>query len=116
MPATRHRPDDQSDYEDPIDRYRPRDDTPRPKRKPKNPNANASFTVGLVSLVPVLGCFLGPLAILLALTGFSYARANPDAGGRGRAKSGMWFGLVGCLISYGVPAIIYGLSFLLTRF
>lgn len=110
MPATRRRGDDQSDYEDPIDRYRPAADRPRKKGPPQNPNANTAFTLGLISLVPCLGGLLGPIAIILAYIGWRFAQTHPDAGGKGRARGGLWFGLLGCFINYGLPIIFYILA------
>jgi hypothetical protein len=110
MPRVRY--DDQTDYEDPIDRYRPRDDRPKVKKQVKNGAATASYTCGLISLVPCLGAILGPIAILVGLAGLGHARSNPDAGGKERAKGGIWFGVVACLINFGVPAIIYSILLL----
>ncbi len=107
MPATRRRGDDQSDYEDPIDRYRPAADRPRKKGPPQNPNANTAYTLGMISLVPCLGGLLGPIAVILAFMGFAHAKANPDAGGKGRARGGLAFGLLGCFINYVLPFIFY---------
>lgn len=116
MPCTdprRRRLDDQSDYEDPIDRYRAFDDEPRPKRKKSvNPNANSSWTFGLISLVPCLGLLFGPLAILFAFLGLRHVRLHPDAGGKEQAKSGLWFAMLGCFINYGLPAIFILLTYL----
>lgn len=107
MPATRRRGDDQSDYEDPIDRYRPAADRPRTKGPPQNPNANTAFTLGLISLVPCLGGLLGPIAVILSFLGFVHARRHPDAGGKGRARGGLALGLLGCFISYVLPIVLY---------
>lgn len=115
MPATRRRGDDQSDYEDPIDRYRPAADRPRKKGPPQNPNANTAYTLGMISLVPCLGGLLGPIAVILAFMGFAHAKAHPDAGGKGRAKGGMMFGLLGCFINYGLPVIFYALVWAFRR-
>lgn len=115
MPArTRTRPDDQDDYEDPIDRYRPRDDDgPRPKKKKStNANANVSYSLGLTSLIPCVGAVLGPVAVVFAFLGLAQANRYPEGGGKGRAKSGLWFGLLGCFINYGLPAIFVVLTYL----
>jgi hypothetical protein len=109
----RRRADDQTDYEDPIDRYRPPDEMAKAKKKaPVNGTANSAYTFGLISLVPCLGAVFGPLAVVLGLMGLSFARRTPDAGGRGRARSGIWFGCLGCFITYGLPAIFVLLAYL----
>ena len=104
---TRTRPDDQTDYEDPIDRYRPRENSPKAKKKKsKNGAANSAYVMGLISLVPFIGAVLGPVAIFIGLSGLSFARTHRDAGGKEKAKSGIWFGIVACLVNFAVPAIV----------
>lgn len=112
MPPARRRPDPQTDYEDPVDRLYRRRDEPRggsskPKKK-ENPTATVSYYLGLVGLVPCLGAVLGPLAILLGIIGLVQA-ADPAVGGKGKAKSGIWFGVIALLVNYGVPLGLYGL-------
>lgn len=110
---TRTRLDDQTDYEDPIDRYRPRDFSPKAKKKKStNGTANSAYIMGLISLVPFIGAVLGPIAIFIGLAGLGYARSHPDAGGREKAKSGIWFGIVACLVNFGVPAVVFSIILL----
>lgn len=109
-PTTRRRPDPQTDYEDPVDRlYRrstgSRGGGKKPAKRP-NPLASISYVVGLIGLVPCLGAVLGPVAMLLGMFGLVQA-SRPDVGGKGQAKSGLWFGLLACVVNYGIPLILY---------
>ena len=109
--TTRTRYDDQTDYEDPIDRYRPRGDSPKAKKKKAvNKAANSAYLMGLISLVPVLGAVLGPIAIFIGMSGLRFTRTHPCAGGREKAKTGIWFGIVACLVNFAVPAIVLFLA------
>lgn len=110
-PTARRRPDPQTDYEDPVDRLYRRSAEPRGGKKPAkrpNPLATVAYVLGLIGLVPCLGAVLGPVAMLLGVLGLVQAR-NPDVGGKGQAKSGLWFGLLAVVINYGVPLILYGI-------
>ena len=48
----------------------------------------------MVALIPCVGTICGPIAVIMAFMGFSEYRRNPEGGGWGRAKSGLWFGLI----------------------
>jgi hypothetical protein len=109
MPPPARKPDPQTDYEDPIDRlYRrsPRrregkataDDAPD---KIPSTTATMSYYLGMVGVVPCLGLVFGPVALLLGIMGLAQTR-DPKVRGKGRAKSGIWFGLFACLINYGI--------------
>lgn len=108
MAAPTRRPDPQCDYEDPIDRvYRRKNDSK--ERKPPaaaNTSAAVAYYLGLIALVPCLGAVLGPVAMLMGVIGLVAAR-KPKVGGKGRAKSGLWFGLIAVLINYAVPLALY---------
>jgi hypothetical protein len=105
MPATRRRRDDQTDYEDPIDRFRPDYDRPTPKkRKRRNRVAVVSYYCGVFALIPILGLLLGPLAMLLGFIGLADARTHPDMGGRGHARAGLIIGLI--VICFHVAGVI----------
>ena len=112
MPTTRRR-DDQTDYQDPIDRFRPDYDRPTvKKRKRRNGVAVASYYCGLCALIPFLGLLLGPLAVLLGFIGMADARKFPDMGGRGHAHSGLILGFIGIgLHVAGFIALIYATRF-----
>ena len=105
MPAPARRPDFQTDYEDPVDRlHRPKGVRAKKDQPPKKPNpaANVSYYLGMIGLVPCVGLLFGPLALLAGGIGLSKAR-DPQVGGKGRARSGVWFGLVAVVINYVVP-------------
>lgn len=109
-PSARRRPDPQTDYEDPVDRlYRRSLAIPGQPAKPSkapNPTAAVAYYFGLVGLVPCLGGLLGPIAILLGILGLVQAR-DPQVGGKGQAKAGVWLGVLAVVINYGVPLILY---------
>lgn len=102
MPPAR-KPDPQTDYEDPVDRlYRRRPKGKRDRHTPaeKTPSAVASvaFYFGIVGLIPCLGVVFAPLSILLGFIGLAQTR-DPMVSGKGRAKSGLWFGLIGFVVN-----------------
>lgn len=113
MPATRRRRDDQTDYEDPIDRYRPDYDRPaETKRKRRNGVATAAYYCGVFALIPILGLLLGPLAMLLGFIGLADARKHKEMGGRGHASSGLILGLIVLVLHVaGFAALIYATRF-----
>ena len=111
-PPTRRRPDPQTDYEDPVDRlYRrsavPRERAKKPAKRP-NPLATVAYILGLIGLVPCLGALLGPIAVLLGILGLMQTR-DPNVGGKGQAKSGLWFGLLAVVVNYGIPLVLYAI-------
>ncbi len=111
MPAPPRRPDPQTDYEDPIDRlYRRRSPKKQDKDNPpdKIPSATASvgYYLGLVGLVPCVGAILGPVAVLMGIIGLVQCR-NPNLSGKGKAKTGLWFGMIALAINYFVPFVLY---------
>lgn len=109
MPAAPRRHDDQTDYEDPVDRHHLYDNRPKAKKK-THPAANTAYACGLVSLVPCLGAVLGPIAVIYGLKGLADISSDPASGGKGRAKSGIWFGSLACVINFGLPALFYVLA------
>jgi len=114
MPPPARRPDPQTDYEDPVDRlYRRR--APRKREKAeksdapeKVPSSTAavSFYFGLVGLIPCVGAVFAPLAVILGFIGLAQT-SQPNVSGKGKAKSGVYFGFIGIVISYVIPAIFY---------
>lgn len=116
----RRRDDDDDDYDDRPRSRRRDDDDDRPRRRReeegdatgglipyKNPTALAAYYCGVFSLIPGLGCALGPLAIVLGIAGLVKASSHPKARGRAHAITGIIFGLI---LS---PAILIGIYFLL---
>jgi hypothetical protein len=56
----------------------------------KNPQALISYYVGLFSLIPVFGLFMGPAAVILGVLGLKYAKRHPIVKGQVHA----WVGIV----------------------
>ena len=56
----------------------------------KNPQALLSYYIGLFSLVPLLGLFMGPAAVYLGVKGLKFAKENPIVKGKAHA----WVGIV----------------------
>lgn len=103
MPPPARRPDPQTDYQDPIDRlYRRRPGKKGEKREKseQTPSSAASvaYAFGFIGLVPCLGLIFSPLAVLFGIIGLAQTR-DPKVSGKGRAKSGLWFGLVGIVLN-----------------
>lgn len=100
------RPDPQTDYEDPVDRLyrrraprkrekREKDDTP--EKVPSTTSAVAYY-FGMVGLIPCVGVVFAPLAVILGFIGLVQT-SQPNVSGKGKAKSGVWFGLIGIVIN-----------------
>ncbi len=128
MPEDRIRSRRRDDDEDRPPRRRPRadddeleyDDRPRRRRRGdeeegdvtggiipyKNPAALAAYYCGVFSLIPLLGCALAPVAIILGVVGLVNASAHPKSKGRVHAVTGIVFGLV------LAPALWTGIYFL----
>ena len=112
MPAPARKPDPQTDYEDPVDRLYRRSKGKRERERNEPPEkvpsvtAGVSYTFGLVSLVPCLGLLFGPLALLLGFIGLAQTR-DPLVSGKGKAKSGIWCGLIALVLNYLIPLGFY---------
>ena len=103
----RPRPDYQTDYEDPTDRLfrRPEQGGNKPKKRP-NAVATVASALGYTSLIPCVGAVLGPIAIVLGVIGLIVA-AQPNTAGKKQAGTGVWFGLVGCVLYIAIPVGFY---------
>ena len=116
--ARRRRDDDEDEDDD--------DERPRRKRRRrdddddesdgtggvipyKNGTALGAYYCAVFSFIPVLGCALGPVAIILGVLGVLYANKHPKAKGMGHAVFGIVGGLVG-------PFLIAGIGFALGAF
>ena len=76
----------------------------------KNPNALASYYIGLFSLLPILSYVMGPAAIILGVKGLKYARQHPIVKGQVHALVGILCGGLWTLVYYGFTlAMIIGL-------
>src|SRR5262245_55463443 len=72
----------------------------------KNSRALASYYLGIFSLIPVLGVFLGPAALILGTQGYEYARRRPEAQGKAHAVIGTALGALTTLANWGVVLVV----------
>ena len=121
MPPPARRPDPQTDYEDPVDRlYRRRAPRKREKAEKSEPEkvpsttASVSYYFGMVGLIPFVGVVFAPLAVILGFIGLAHTR-QPNVSGKGKARSGVWFGFIGIVINYFIPALFWVWAFLRSR-
>jgi uncharacterized protein YqgC (DUF456 family) len=114
MPKRRRNEEEDEDEEE---EEQDEDEDDRPRRRKRrgggavshvvpytNPMALAGYYCGFGSLLPVLGCLLGPLAIILGIMGMMKVRKNPEAHGTAHAITGILLGLVGGI----VMSIVWG--------
>ena len=110
--AKRRRDDDDDEYEEEEE-----DDDDRPRRRKgggavshvvpyTNPMALAGYYCGFGSLLPVLGCFLGPLAIVLGIMGLVKVKKNPEAHGTAHAITGILLGLLGGTVMSAIWGVL----------
>ena len=71
----------------------------------KNPNALASYYIGLFSLIPLFSFVMAPLAIFLGVKGLKYARQYPVVKGQVHAWVGILCGGLWTLVYYGLAII-----------
>jgi uncharacterized protein YqgC (DUF456 family) len=115
----RRRNDEDDEYEDEDDEDE--DDRPRRKRRGggagsrvvpyTNPAALAGYYCGFGSLLPVLGCLLGPLAIILGIMGMLKVRKNPEAHGTAHAITGILLGLAGGIVMSAIWGVLGWIMF-----
>jgi hypothetical protein len=114
--AKRRRDDDDEDYEEEEDE----DERPRRRRKGgavshvvpyTNPMALAGYYCGFGSLLPALGCLLGPLAILLGIMGLIKVRQNPEVHGTAHAITGILLGLLGGIVMSAIWGVLGYVAF-----
>ncbi|MGD0348936.1 MAG: GYF domain-containing protein [Verrucomicrobiota bacterium] len=67
----------------------------------ENSRAWTAYCLGVVSVVPPMGAFLGIPALVMGIAGLRFQRRNPEAGGRFQA----WMGIV--------LGVLFGLGYLL---
>ncbi len=65
----------------------------------KNPQALISYYLGLFSIFPVLGLFLGVAALVLGTRGLSFHKEFPESKGKAHAGIGIGCGTVGLLLN-----------------
>ena len=77
----------------------------------KNPNALYSYYLGVFSLIPFIGLFLGVAALVTGFKGIKYSKENPGIAGIGHAYAGIILGVLGLLISAGfIWLLVWGLG------
>jgi hypothetical protein len=69
----------------------------------KNPKALIAYYLGVFSLIPILGLFLGPAALIFGILGKRYESAHPRAKGGGHAIAGI---VLGALTTLGHLTVI----------
>ena len=68
----------------------------------RNPKALAGYYLGFLSLVPLVGALLGPVAVVVGLMGARAAPTAPGQVGRAHARIGIILGIVTTLANWGV--------------
>jgi len=79
----------------------PRRLAPSPVPVRRDPYATAALVLGVGSLIPMLGCMMGPFAVLIGAVSFGRIGASGALRGRGLAVAGL---LVGLFASFGQAA------------
>lgn len=64
----------------------------------KNSSALLAYYLGVFSIIPCLGIFLGIAAFVLGLRGLAFAKLHPEAKGKAHAWTGI---IVGGLFGFG---------------
>ena len=72
----------------------------------KNGMALASYYTGVFSLIPCLGLILAPIALVLGIMGFNYAKKHPKASGKAHALVGVLLGSISLLYHIGGVAFV----------
>jgi hypothetical protein len=101
----RLRPDEDDLDEQPVRRRRREDeeaDATGGLIPYKNGKALAAYYCGVFSLIPCVGLILGPIALVLGILGWKYAKEHPRARGQGHAIAGIVLGLLVLLGHLGV--------------
>jgi len=113
MPKLAPRPkyDDQTDYEDPMDRYlrRPRGSK---AKKPPSAAAKSAMVLGIFALMPCIGLGFAPITLLVALGARAELKRNDRLGGQQEVSNAFWFAGIGGFINYGIPILFYSLAFI----
>jgi hypothetical protein len=65
----------------------------------KNPQALTSYYLGLFSIFPVLGLFLGIAALVLGVRGLGFQKEFPESKGKAHAGIGIGCGTIGLLFN-----------------
>jgi uncharacterized protein YqgC (DUF456 family) len=76
-----------------------------------NPMALAGYYCGFGSLLPALGCLLGPIAVVLGIMGLVKVKKNPEAHGTAHAITGILLGLLGGIVMQLIWGVLGYISF-----
>jgi hypothetical protein len=71
-----------------------------------NPKALVAYYFGVFGLIPGLGIFLAPVAVILGILGLRYAKAHPTAKGTGHAVVGIVLGSLSLVAHFGCIAFM----------
>jgi hypothetical protein len=106
MSLLRAKYDDQTDYEDPIDRYQRRGKGARVSTGEMCAAAKIANVLGILSIIPFLGIVCIPLTWLLAFIANGQLNANPVLQGRHQNRNAFAFSMIGLLVNIGAPVIL----------
>ena len=73
----------------------------------KNPVALAAYYVGVFSIIPCVGIFLGIAAVGLGIGGLNYAKHHPESAGKVHAWVGIVLGGLFGLLYLGLSVLFY---------
>ena len=105
MSLLRSKYDDQTDYEDPVDRYQRRGKGARTTKGETCSTASTANLLGILAMVPVLGVVCTPLCWLLTSVAHKQLNANPKLDGRHLARNAFLFSMIGLLVNYLTPIL-----------
>lgn len=76
----------------------------------KNGKALAAYYCGVFSLIPVFGCVLSVIAVVLGVMGIMYANQHPAAKGKAHAITGIVLAIFGQPILLGLLFLVVSLA------
>ncbi len=97
--------EDDDDYDDRPRRRRPKADTTGGLIPYNNSQALTAYYVGVFGLIPCVGAFLGPAALVFGILGLRYARRHPQTSGKAHAVVGIVLGVLEILFNILGPVI-----------
>jgi hypothetical protein len=107
MGLLRSKYDDQTDYEDPIDRYQRRGKGTRTSKGETCGTASTANVLGIMAMVPFLGMVFTPMTFLLSFLAHRQLNANSLLEGRHLVRNAFLFGMIGTLVNYIAPVIFF---------
>ncbi len=76
----------------------------------RNVKALLAYYFGVFSLIPCLGNFLGPTAVILGCLGIAHVKKHPAAHGTGHAIAGIVLGALTTLLYWAVPLVLFAIG------